>query len=621
MNLSNQRNNQNNDLNLNIYAPYKGFISANRLSSEKNKNRMLVLNEERKDNIVLFNTFSSKPKIEENKSQKLQNVHIKNKEGQKSQKIKKAKSVNYNKIKYYDNEEDKKRDSYLYLVKLKKYYSMHNNLYNINKSKYSSQSHGYNSNKRRVSTKSNEIEKTHEYENINNYYAHSKLNMTIDSNNKQFNIYKKIIKGNESHSCFNKNNNNKCNDISEIINTRIKFNETYNYFYNMKHSNLNKCSYLNQTKQDITNKNNNTSDYSSLNNYWNKRTQDNSKKIVKIRNELFNKEQDEIQSVPQISNKSKELVNNSNKSKSDNFKYKNIFDKLFNKKNINDSSISRKKRYNNKPKINQKSEKMTRTLDDLFLWNNKKQKKIKENENKIYKKEIFHKKNINLTSESILKERRPFYLNKKVEDRLIEQGKSIKIKNSKIKEKFINEITEQKKYSNINFNHNKSIKSKYMPKEESKNNENNNSFLKHNSNIFNFNYDYNINIFNKRNSLFDKNKNNIIKELNDKSSMDKKSSNRNSRTLLLQNYMKNKINYNRNNVNIIYNKTDLFNYEIKDKNNIKELKLNLINRSDKNDAKEKDNNVSYAKDKRLEDLKKIMDFSEKLYKSQNKIIS
>ena len=103
--------------------------------------------------------------------------------------------------------------------------------------------------------------------------------------------------------------------------------------------------------------------------------------------------------------------------------------------------------------------------------------------------------------------------------------------------------------------------------------------------------------------------------------MDKKSSNRNSRTLLLQNYMKNKVNYNRNNVNIIYNKTDLFNYEIKDKNNTKELKLNLINRSDKNDAKEKDNNVSYKKDKRLEDLKKIMDFSEKLYKSQNKIIS
>ena len=160
-----------------------------------------------------------------------------------------------------------------------------------------------------------------------------------------------------------------------------------------------------------------------------------------------------------------------------------------------------------------------------------------------------------------------------------------------------------------------------MPKEESKNNENNNLFPKHNSNIFNFNYDYNINIFNKRNSLFDKNKNNIIKELNDKSSMDKKSSNRNSRTLLLQNYMKSKVNYNRNNVNIIYNKTDLFNYEIKDKNNIKEFKLNLINRSDKNDAKEKDNNVSYAKDKRLEDLKKIMDFSERLYKSQNKIIS
>ena len=91
---------------------------------------------------------------------------------------------------------------------------------------------------------------------------------------------------------------------------------------------------------------------------------------------------------------------------------------------------------------------MIRTIDDLYLWNNKRQKKIKENETKIYKKDIFNKKNINLTSETILKERRPFYIRKKVEDRLIEQGQNIKYKNKKYKEKTLNEMTEQKKYSN-----------------------------------------------------------------------------------------------------------------------------------------------------------------------------
>ena len=609
MNLNNQSHSQNNDLNLNIIPPSKGFMSSNLYTLKKNNNRILILNEERKDNNILFNTFSSKLKIEENMSQKEKNTHTKRKENRKVKKIKKAQSANYNRIKYYDNEEDKKKDSYLYLVKLKKYYSMHNNnIYNTNKSKYSSKSHSSNTNKIRITTKTGEIKNTKDN------CINSRLSMTMDSNNKKNNIYYDIIQKNPSYSHFNRNNN-ACYHISEIINTRKKFNETYNHFYNLDHSNLN--------KKIITKKNNNTSEYSSLNDYWNKRSLDSSKKIVKIRNELLKKGQEVIKSVPKIDNKSKELANSSNQKGKDNFKYKNIFDKLFHKKNINNSNIKRRKRQNNKPKINEKSEKMTRTIDDLFLWNNKKQKKIKENETAIYKKQIFHKKNINLTSETILKERRPFYINKKVEDRLIEQGKSIKLKNNKIKEQFINEITEQKKYSNIDFNNNKSIKSKYMPKEEYKNN-NNNSNINKSNNIFNFNYDYNINIFNKRNALFDRNKSNIIKELNDKATIDQKSSNKNSKIFLLQNYMKSKVNNNRNNNKIKYNNTDLFNIDYKNKNNInnnKEVKLNLINQNKKNNSKETNNNVLNAKDKRLEDLRKIMDFSEKLYKNQNKIIS
>ena len=232
------------------------------------------------------------------------------------------------------------------------------------------------------------------------------------------------------------------------------------------------------------------------------------------------------------------------------------------------------------------------------------------------KKIIFHKKNINLTSETILKERRPFYLNKKVEDRLLEQGKYIKLKNNKIKNKFINEITEQKKYSNINFNNSKSIKSKYMSKEESKNNEINSKINKSN-NIFNFNYDYNINRFNKRNSLFDKNQ-----ELNDKTTIDQKLLNKNMKTLPLQNYMKSRVNHQRNNIQIKYNNTDLFNINYKhNTNNKEEIKLNSINNNEKNNLNEKNSIASNSKDKRLEDLRKIIDFSEKLYKNQNKIIS
>ena len=606
MNLKNQRKNQNNNLNLNLLAQHKGSMSSNRHSIENNNNRILILNEECKDNDILFNTFSSKIKIEEKKSQKGQNSHIKRKENKKINKIRKAQSANFNKIKYYDDEEDRKRDSYLYLEKLKKYYSLHNNIYNNNKSKYSSKSQSSKTNKIRITTKTNEIKNT------NDNYTNSKLSMTIDSNNKRSNIYYNIIQKNTTYSHFNKNNKIN-NNISEIINTRKKFNETYNHFYYIEHNNSN--------KKAISKKNNNTSDYSSLNDYWKKRNKDNSIKIVKIRKELLKKGQEDINSVPKINNKSKELVNNSIKKENDNFKYNKIFDKLFHKKNMSNSNIARKKRYNTKPKINQKSKNMTRTIDDLFLWNTKRKNKIKENETTIYKKQIFHKKNINLTSETILKERRPFYLNKKVEDRLLEQGKYIKLKNNKIKNKFINEITEQKKYSNINFNNSKSIKSKYMPKEESKNNENNSKINKSN-NIFNFNYDYNINRFNKRNSLFDKNQSNILKELNDKTPIEQKLLKKNMMTLPLQNYMKSRVNHQRNNIQIKYNNTDLFNINYKhNTNNKEEIKLNSINNNEKNNLNEKNSIASNSKDKRLEDLRKIMDFSEKLYKNQNKIIS
>ena len=641
-------NNFNMDLNLNLLVPPGDIKNSNNISSEHSSNRVLLLKKEIPNSKVLFNTFSSNKNSKENKSQKILDNSITHYNKGKLRKINKAKSANYKNIKYYYQEEENK-DSYLYLVKLKKYYSTHNysNLNNTNKSKYNNHTHSSKKSKKKINNNNNELNNnTNNYYTINNFYINSKLSMTIGPNNtkKQFNNFN-TIKRNKSNSQFNKTNEIR-NDISEILNTRKKFNEAYNHFYDVRSKSDNKI-------KKVTNVNSNDAmEYSSLNEYWNKRNQDNVKKIIKIKNELLKKGKREIKSVPKISNNSKELAINSHKNKNDKFKFNNIFDKLFQSKNLNHSHMYQKReKERSKPKINEKSEKMVRTINDLYLWNNKRQKKIKENENKIYKKEIFSKKNINLTSETILKERRPFYINKKVEDRLIEQGKHLTIKNNKLKEKCIKEMTEQKIYINNNYNHNNKIKSKYMSKEESKNNDinnNNNSNIRKNSSIFNCNYDYNINTFNKRSALFDKNKSNIIQELNEKIDKGNKNANKNPRTLLLQNYMLSKINQNKNNFKIKYNMTDIDEQENKKENisedqnklnEIEELKLGLVNNDnyEKNQfsvnkkinmnnnsdrvKREKNSNICRIKDKRKEDLKKIIDFSDKLYKNQNKIIS
>ena len=622
-----KQNNFNMDLNLNLLIPPNDIMSSNLHSSGNNNNKILLIKKEYSKTNTLFNTFSSKVNTVEIKSQKkiYNSINPKN-NNNKIEKINKAKSAKYKKINYNFQEEENK-DSYTYLVKLKKYYSSNN----YNKSKYNCNSHTAKKIKKRINNK--EINNTNNYYTINNYYINSKLSMAISTKNNKNNFKNfKIIPRNISNSYFNKRTEFK-NDMSEIMDTRKKFNETYNHFYDLG---------KNKKEKEPKIHNNETCQYSTMNEYWNKRKNENAKKIIKIKKEMLKKGKIEIKSVPKISDKSKELAYNSNKNK--NFKFNNIFDKLFQKKKLYHSHIDRN-RTKSKPKINEKSEKLIRTIGDLYLWNNKRQKKIKEYENKIYKKEIFKKKNINLTSETILKERRPFYINKKVEDRLIEQGQHLKTKNNKMKEKCIKELTEQKKYINNNYNYNNRIKSRYMHKEESKNNDvNNNSNIKKNNNIFNCNYDYNINIFNKRTALFDKSKTNIIRELNRKFDKNENTANKHSKTLLLQNYMMSKINKNKNNIKIQYNVTDFDDNENKKENinedhnqlnKIEELKLGLINNinnnyekneismskniNNKNNSeqinKEKNSNISRIKDKRMEDLKKIIDFSDMLFKS------
>ena len=613
-------------MDLHLLIPPEEVKNLNLLSLYQNNNKDLFLKKEYSKSNTFFNTFSSKANTNENKSQK---IFDKNIIDNKLRRIKKTKSANYKNIQSFI-EEEKKKNSYLYLMKLKKYYSMQN-FVNNNKSKYNS--HISNNNPQKIKSrisKDNEVKSTNNYYTINNFFINSKLGMNIDSNTSTKNFYNQnMLSRNISNSYSNKTNEIK-NDISKIINTRKKFNEIYNHFYDLNKKNIN---------EDIKsiNTNNNTSKYSSMNEYWNKRNKENNKKITKLKNELIEKAKNDIKSVPKINNKSKELAKKSNKNKNDNLKCINVFEKLFQKK-ILAHSHTYKKRINNKPKINEKSEKMIRTIDDLYLWNNKRQKKIKDNANEIYKKDNFKNKNINLTSEIILKERRPFYTNKKVEDRLIEQGQYQKIKKNRKKEIYIKELTEQKIYK-IN-NYNKKIKRRYMLPEERKNEgKKNNSNIKKNRKLFNFNYDYNITTFNKRSALFDKNKSNIIMELSEKIDKNKIFLDH-SKTFLFQNYMKSKINENKNNVKIKGDIIDLNNNVNKDENNIQEkketrieeLKLGLINNNnhiknqfllnksshrsnslDRIKEEKRENDIFEIKDKRLEDIKKIIDFSDKLY--------
>ena len=166
---------------------------------------------------------------------------------------------------------------------------------------------------------------------------------------------------------------------------RKKFNQTYNHFYSISQNeqksnktinNTNSNLVIKSTINDISNKFD-TSDYSTLNPYWNKRNHDNIKKIYKIKSDLFQKAQKEMKSIPKINQKSKRIANNSSKNEStSDVHYNNIYDKLFHMSYIRSlKSCTNNKKRNNKPKINEKSEKMKRTIDDLYSWTDKRKLK------------------------------------------------------------------------------------------------------------------------------------------------------------------------------------------------------------------------------------------------------
>ena len=320
----------------------------------------------------------------------------------------------------------------------------------------------------------------------------NKKKYLIDKKEKENRSTKKG-KSKRNTSLKNKSNTsliNKKNINEDIINVRKKLNEVFNNFYTtpkdyMKTKQNKKSFYKDRTiltktyeikKNNIDNNNDNiysNYSYSNLNTFWQLRNLKTLNKLEEIKKEKLLKEENELKFIPKINSNSIKII--SQKVIND-IHFNNLYDKLtyhnnahfsnlLNNENNNKNNIAcNEKAY--KPIINSKSKKLKRDINDLYIWQNKKENKLKRIKSEIYT--IKKTKNINQFSEEILKRKRPIYLNKKVEDRLIEQGLISKLKTNDLKEKNLQEITKQKTFVNDNY---KNINCKYL--DNFNNNENN----------------------------------------------------------------------------------------------------------------------------------------------------
>ena len=207
--------------------------------------------------------------------------------------------------------------------------------------------------------------------------------------------------------------------------------------------------------------NSNSSIYSSNQQYWEKRGIKSQNRLDYIKNEKIKKENEENQIKPKIIKKSIEIANkllNENE---------NVFERLTNGniQKIHEEKvkkISKKINPMKNPNINKSSKNIQRSIDDLYIWKNNIERKKKENIKKINKinKNNYRSFRINNTSEEILLERKPDYLNKKVEDRLYEEGKKIEMKKNIEKERYLEDICRPNSNKKKNFY--SFVESRYM---------------------------------------------------------------------------------------------------------------------------------------------------------------
>ena len=178
--------------------------------------------------------------------------------------------------------------------------------------------------------------------------------------------------------------------------------------------------------------------YSSIDPYWKRRGIETQNKIEYMKNQLIEKEKNECRDRPLINKRSIEIAKKNNKD--------DVFERLnsekFRKKHDEEiQKIAVKNNKNKNPEINKSSQKIKRNIQDLYQWKNKIDTKKQENINNINERlneERFIK--TNKKSQNILNERKPDYINKKVVDRLLEQGKLTKVKKEEEKELYLQNI-------------------------------------------------------------------------------------------------------------------------------------------------------------------------------------
>ena len=293
---------------------------------------------------------------------------------------------------------------------------------------------------------------------INNNSKISKLNKYYFYNNT-----KQRFPFQKSPKKKNKNNNLTSNNSNEIliIDNSVSPNTRKKFFSNPLNNSPKKINF-NQSKSSNKIYNSNTSIYSSNQQYWEKRGIKSQNRLNNIKNEKLKKENEENQIKPKIIKKSIEIAN-----KLLNKENENVFERLTNG-NIqkvheeNVKKLSKKINPMKNPKINKSSKNIQRSIEDLYIWKNNIERKKKENIkkiNQINKKnyKTFRADNI---SEEILLERKPDYLNKKVEDRLYEEGKKIEMKKNIEKERYLEDIC--RPISNYKKNAYSFIESRYM---------------------------------------------------------------------------------------------------------------------------------------------------------------
>ena len=202
---------------------------------------------------------------------------------------------------------------------------------------------------------------------------------------------------------------------------------------------------------------NNISSINSTESYWRKKENEKRKKMEQIKTERILKEEKELQEKPKINKNSKRIMTNKYQNKID------VFDRLSDLSQIQNHNAQIEKirerfQETHTPVINNNSRRMKRTIEDLYNWKNKKERKKMESAkylNKINRNKIV----INPQSEEILREKKSDYINKKVEDRLLEQGRLQQYKNEIQRERYLNYISKSKKYTNNEY---MNIHSRYL---------------------------------------------------------------------------------------------------------------------------------------------------------------